>query len=386
MLASSISLQTKLPAVGKTIFSKMSEMALKHGAINLSQGFPDAVIDPLLHEEVSIAIGKNNNQYAPAAGTIELRESIANYAKHHFEQSYQPSSEVLITSGATQALQSSIMALVKEGDEVIIFTPAYDSYAPAVEMAGATPVYCRLKYPDYNIDWNEFKKLVNRKTKMIILNSPHNPSGRVLNTKDIDELIRITDGTDIIILSDEVYHNILFDGKSHHSVASYPKLAERSVVVGSLGKMLNVTGWKVGFCLAPKVILSEILKVHQYTVFSVNTPTQLGIANFLNKYPERVSSMVSNLQLKRDLFIQAISGGKFKALPCEGSYFCLLSYKNISEQNDIEFSEMLVKEHGVSAIPLSVFYHKPEENAVLRFCFAKEDSILLEAANRLNKL
>ncbi|TXC78986.1 methionine aminotransferase [Luteibaculum oceani] len=386
MLASSVSLQTKLPAVGKTIFSKMSEMALEYGAINLSQGFPDAQLDPLLQEEVTKAMLANKNQYAPAAGTLELRTAISKYAKRQFEQSYDPQSEVLITSGATQALQSAITALVKEGDEVIIFTPAYDSYVPAVELAGATPVYCRLKYPDYSIDWKEFKRLVNRKTKLVILNSPHNPSGRLLSSADIDQLIRLTDGTDILILSDEVYHNILFDGKDHHSMASYPKLAERSIVVGSLGKMLNVTGWKIGFCLAPKLILSEILKVHQYTVFSVNTPMQLGVASFLEKYPNKINELLSPLQAKRDLFVKEISKGKFKALPCDGSYFCLLNYSEISDEDDVKFSEWLAKEVRVSAIPLSVFYHNPEQNKVLRFCFAKEDDVLIEAAKRLNAL
>ena len=386
MLASSVSLHSKLPAIGQTIFSKMSEMAQKFGAINMAQGFPDTALDPSLKEEVLAAMELELNQYAPAYGTLELRKSIANYAKKVFEQAYDPNKEILVTSGATQAIQSSIQALVKEGDEVIIFTPAYDCYAPLVELAGATPVFCRLKFPDYSIDWTEFKRLLNRRTKMVIVNTPHNPSGRMLTEADIDELIKLTEGTDVVLLSDEVYHNIVFDGKEHKSLASYPKLAERAVIIGSFGKMLNVTGWKVGFCLAPKVILQEIVKVHQFTVFSVNTPVQLGIANYLSKYPEKVQLSIADLESKRDIFIKALKPGKFKVLPCEGSYFCLLDYSKISDMDDEEFAEQLCKEHGVAAIPLSVFYHNPEQNKVLRFCFAKDDAVLLAAAEKLNSL
>ncbi len=360
-------------------------MASKHGAINLSQGFPEADLDPVLRKEVFAAVKAEKNQYAPAMGTIELREAVANYAKRNFEQSYDPKKEVLITTGATQALQSSIGALVREGDEVIIFTPAYDCYAPLVELAGGTPVYCRLKFPDYSIDWTEFKRLLNRKTRMVIVNTPHNPSGRMLGQADIEEFIKLTEGTDILLLSDEVYHSITY-GKEHLSFASFPKLAERSIIVGSFGKMLNVTGWKMGFCLAPKVILQEILKVHQFTVFSVNTPIQLGIANYLNKHPELVEQGVASLIKKRDLFINALKPGRFKCLPCEGSYFLVVDYSAISKEDDVTFSEKLCSEHGVSAIPLSVFYHNPEQNHVLRLCFAKDDEVLLAAAERLNKL
>ncbi len=386
MLASSIALTSKLPGVGKSIFTQMSELAHEHQAINLSQGFPDFPIDPYLSVEVSNQVAANRNQYAPSAGTLELRQAIADYFQKHHGQAYEPQNEVLVTAGATQALQSAIQALVKEGDEVIIFTPAYDCYAPLVELAGGTPVYCKLRYPDYDIEWSELKKLLNRKTKCIILNTPHNPSGKIISQTDVDELIKITEGTDIFILADEVYHNVVFDGNKHLSMSSIPKLAERSVVVGSLSKMLHVTGWKVGFCLAPKVIMKEILKVHQYTVFSVNTPVQLAIANYLGAHAATVDNAQQVYERKRNVFIQAMQGSKIGVLPCEGSYFCLIDYSQVSEADDVSFAKELVVKHKIATVPLSVFYNKPEQNKVLRVCFAKDDSILQQAAQVLHSL
>ncbi|MGB0166008.1 MAG: methionine aminotransferase [Luteibaculum sp.] len=386
MLASSVAVHSKLPHVGQTIFSKMSAMAQQFGAINLSQGFPDFPIDPALSFEVANYMATLHNQYAPSNGTEELRTSVSALIRDMYGQSYDPKTEILITAGATQAIQSTIQALVKEGDEVLLFTPAYDCYAPLVELSGATPVYCQLKFPDYSIDWNECKRLLNRRTKLIILNSPHNPSGRAIGAKDVDELIKITEGTDIIILSDEVYHNVVFDGRKNYSLSAVPKLAERSIIVGSLSKMLHVTGWKLGYCLAPKVLLTEISKIHQYTVFSVNTPMQLGVASYMEKNRAKILTAASLYQSKRDVFLNAIKGGKFKALPCHGSYFCLLDYSEVSDLEDVEFTEWLVENHGVSTIPLSVFYNKPEQNKVIRVCFAKGDDILLAAANKLNAL
>jgi len=379
------SISSKLPKVGTTIFTIMSKMAADHNAINLSQGFPDFPVDPKLIELVNQYMLKGYNQYPPMGGVMALREKVAEKTESLYGASYDPEHEVTIMAGATQAIFTTIQALIREEDEVIIFTPAYDCYAPAVELAGGKTIYVPLQAPDFQIDWEEVKKLVTRRTRMILINTPHNPTGTIWRQEDLVQLERITAGNDIIILSDEVYEHIVFDGETHESVAKYPNLAERSVIVGSFGKTFHATGWKVGYALAPKNIMSEIRKVHQYNVFTVNHPVQLAIAEYM-KSPATYLEVSEMYQAKRDFFLRAIASSKFTVHPSSGTYFQLLGYEQLSDKNDIEYAKELTKQHSVAAIPISVFYHNQVQNSVLRFCFAKEDETLERAAEILVKL
>jgi methionine aminotransferase len=375
-------IRSKLPKAGTTIFSIMSGLANEVGAINLSQGFPGFPVSEKLISLYHDALKAGHNQYAPMPGIFPLRECIAEKMEDLYSCAYNPETEITITAGGTQALYTAISALIHEGDEVIVLEPSYDSYVPAILLAGGIPVHIPLQPPNYFIPWEEIKKLITQKTRMIIINSPQNPTGTILTAKDMLQLEKITDGTDIIILSDEVYEHIIFDGYEHQSVARYPKLASRSIIVFSFGKTFHATGWKVGYCLGPAHLMKEFRKVHQFTVFSVNTALQHALtAYMLNK--ENYSGLGEFYQEKRDYFQKLLKGSKFKILPCLGSYFQLLDYSSITKEKDTEYAIRLTKEIGVASIPVSVFYSVPHDYHLLRFCFAKENDQLEKAAERL---
>lgn len=380
-----IATQSKLPGTGTNIFSVMSKLAEEHQAINLSQGFPDYDCDPKLIEYVAEAMRQGFNQYAPMTGLAALREVIAEKMNQLYGANYHPETEINITAGGTQAIFTALSAYIHPGDEVIIFEPAYDAYAPTIKLLGGLVKPYELAPPQYEIDWEMVKKLFSANTKMIILNSPQNPTGCVLSEKDIKALIKLTKNTDIMILSDEVYEHIIFDGKQHHSVALYPELHERSFIVASFGKLLHTTGWKLGYCLAPEQMMKEFRKIHQFNVFSVNTPMQLGIARYL-KDPQSYQGLSAFFQQKRDLFRTLLAETKFKLLPCDGSYFQCVSYEHLSDKKDVAMAERLIKEYGVASIPVSAFYIRNTDHHVLRFCFAKKQETLEKAVERLVKL
>lgn len=376
---------SKLPKIGTTIFTVMSQLAAKHNAINLSQGFPDFAVSPELINLVAHHMHAGRNQYPPMAGVMSLRERIAEKMESTYGVQYHPESEITVTAGGTEALFSAIMALIHEGDEVIIFTPAYDSYAPAVELAGGKPIYVQLKPTDYSIDWKQVKKVVSRHTKMILINSPHNPSGSVITEKDIQELIKITKDNDIMILSDEVYEHIVFDGERHLSMAKYPELASRAMIVFSFGKTFHVTGWKMGYIVGPEKLMAEFRKVHQFNVFTANAPIQYAIADYMST-ADHYLEIAAQYEHKRNLFIETVKNSRFKVKPCKGTYFQLLDYSRISDEPDTEIAQRLTIEFGVASIPVSVFYHNPVQNKVLRFCFAKEEDTLLRAGEILSRI
>ena len=379
------SIRSKLPGVGTTIFTVMSAYAREHEAINLSQGFPDFQPDLLLQSEVERAIRNGNNQYAPMAGLMTLRERIAAKVQNLYRATIDPESEITITAGGTQALFTAIAAMISENDEVILFSPAYDSYAPAVELAGGMPIHYNMEAPDFSINWKQVQKLITQRTRMIVINSPHNPTATILTEKDMKELAKLTKDTDIIILSDEVYEHIIFDGTEHQSVLRYPGLAERSMVVGSFGKTYHATGWKVGYCIAPRELTAEFRKVPQFNVFSVSSPMHYAYAEILN-HPHLYQELGAFYQQKRDFFRNAIKGSKFELLDSKGTYFQLVSYKRISEEKDTDFVKWLTREWKVAAIPVSVFYHRNLDQKIIRFCFAKENETLEKAAEKLNKI
>ncbi|CAN5244654.1 pyridoxal phosphate-dependent aminotransferase [soil metagenome] len=378
-------ISTKLPRVGTTIFSVMSKLAVENNAINLSQGFPDFDCPKELVAAVNKAMKDGNNQYAPMPGVLKLREMIAEKTEELYGAKYNPDTEITVTAGATQAIYTAISATIREGDEVIIFEPAYDCYEPAIELNGGKTIYLQLKAPHYNIDWNEVKKLVNHHTRMIIINSPHNPTGAVLCADDMKQLEKLTKNTDIIILADEVYEHILFDGNKHESMAKYPELANRSFIISSFGKTFHTTGWKIGYCIAPKELMNEFRKVHQFLVFATNTPMQFGIAEFL-KNKSHYLELGNFYQKKRDLFNAMLEGSRFSLVKSPGTYFQLLSYDKITTEKDTDYAIRMIKENGVAAIPISVFYHKPVYDNMLRFCFAKKDETIEKAAAVLQKI
>ena len=376
---------SKLPAVQTSIFSVMSKLALEHKAINLSQGFPGFDCSPQLVDLVEKYMRKGLNQYAPMPGVQVLREAISTKTEELYSITYNPETEITITSGATQALFTAIAALVRDGDEVIVIEPAYDSYVPAIELAGGKPVFFQLHPDTFSINWVEFQKLVNQRTRMILINTPHNPTGSALSAADMMKLEKLTNKTDIVVLSDEVYEHILFDKLEHQSVARYPKLAERSLIVSSFGKTFHTTGWKIGYCLGPANLMAEFRKVHQFLVFSSNTPVQYAIAEYLaNK--DAYLQLPSFYQKKRDYFIHVFGQTKFGLKPSPGTYFQLLDYSKISKEKDTDFAVRLTKEFGVASIPVSVFYHKKTDSKFLRFCFAKHEDELEKAAEKLIKL
>lgn len=378
-------INSKLPNVGTTIFTVMSKLAVDNNAINLSQGFPDFACSEEMISLVNKYMKAGNNQYAPMPGLIGLREILAQKTEELYGAKYDPDSEITITAGATQAIYTAISAVIREDDEVIIFEPAYDCYQPAIELNGGKTIYMQLQAPDYTIDWEKVKKMINHHTKMIIINTPHNPTGSVMSEADMQMLEKITKDTDIIILSDEVYEHIIFDNQSHQSVARFPHLAERSFIISSFGKTFHTTGWKLGYCVAPKNLMVEFRKVHQFLVFSCNTPIQYALAEYL-KQRENYLSLGNFYQQKRDYFINAVKDSKFDLIPAAGTYFQLLSYKNMSKEKDTDYAIRLTKEFGIASIPISVFYHEQEDNHVLRFCFAKKEETLAKAAEILNKI
>ncbi|MFN4233348.1 MAG: methionine aminotransferase [Bacteroidia bacterium] len=379
------SLNSKLPKVGTTIFTVMSKLAQEYNAINLSQGFPNFPCSSELVSLVNKYMQQGHNQYAPMQGVLALREAISEKTKKLYGTYYSPETEITITAGATQAIYTAITAIINEGDEVIIFSPAYDCYEPAIELNGGKTIHIHLDFPNYSINWERVKKVVNHRTRMIIINTPHNPSGSILKKEDLLELEKITSGTDIIVVSDEVYEHMVFDGYSHESVAKYSDLASRSFIISSFGKTYHTTGWKIGYCIAPEALMKEFRKVHQYLVFAVNTPIQFALAEYLKKDNEYLE-LSKFYQQKRDFFRERIKASRFKLLPCQGTYFQLLDYSNITEEKDIDFAMRLIKEHGIASVPVSVFYNEQNDNKVLRFCFAKDEQTLEKAAEIICKI
>lgn len=375
------SLKSKFPNIGATIFSTMSQLAQKHQAVNLGQGFPDFPVNPELIDRVHHYMQKGYNQYSQLAGVEPLRKVLASLANKEGGYQYNHEDEVNITHGATQAIASAIGCSIREGDEVIIFTPAYDCYAPMVELYGGVPVYVQLQHPYYTVDWDTVKNRINHRTKMIIINTPHNPSATVLSPQDLQKLNEITQGSNILILSDEVYENIVFDQHSHSSVADIPELAERSFKIGSMGKTLHATGWKIGYCMAPAHLMEEFRKVQQFMVFCANTPIQYAMADYLEDI--NVVNISDMYEHKRNLFLEYASGSAFKPLTSQGTYFQLLDYSEISDEPEEDFAIRLTREYGITAIPISVFYHHPQQNKVLRFCFAKNEETLKKAGDLL---
>ena len=379
------SIASKLPKVGTTIFTVMSKMAAEHNAINLSQGFPDFEVHPKLIEGTAKYMREGLNQYAPMQGVPRLREAIAAKTESLYGVAYNPETEVNVTAGATQAIYTAITSVIREEDEVIIFTPAYDCYEPAIELNGGKTIYVQLKAPNYSIDWEEVKKVVNRRTRMIIINTPQNPTGSILGAHDMEQLEKITSDSDIVILSDEVYEHIIYDGKTHESVCKYPGLAERSFIVASFGKTFHCTGWKLGYCLAPEQLMTEFRKAHQFQVFTCNTPMQHAIADFIVD-ESNYNGLSAFYQERRDFFLKQIAGSRFTLEPSQGTYFQLLNYQAISEEKDLDFAARLTKEKGLASIPISVFYHAEVDNKVLRFCFAKSNETLEKAAEIIHKI
>ena len=380
-----IKIKTKLPEWGTSIFTIMSRMSIEYNAINLAQGFPDFNCDEELLELVSYFQKKGFNQYAPMQGVPNLRKAISEKIKKLYGKHYDFDKEITVTAGATQALYTAITSVVKRDDEVILFEPAYDSYVPDILSNGGLPVYIPLNPKDYSYDWEQVKNKVSEKTKVIILNSPHNPTGSLITNEDIKELEKITEGTDILIVSDEVYEHIIFDGEKHISLANSDELSKRTFVISSFGKTYHTTGWKMGYCAAPENLTKEFRKMHQFIVFSTNTPIQYAYAEFM-KQKEKYLSLGKFYQHKRDIFLNEIKSSKFKLKPCKGTYFQLLDYSSVSDQTDMEFSEYLTKEIGVAVIPLSPFYESKKSQKLIRICFAKTDEVIKEAASKLKKL
>jgi len=363
----------------------MSSLAKEHNAINLSQGFPNFESDSKLIKLVNDAMKSGYNQYAPMMGSLELREAIADKFQNLYNSSYKPESEIVVTAGATQAIFTIISAFIKQNDEVIIFTPAYDCYKPSVELQGGKVIPVQLHYPDYKVDWNLIENKISTKTKMIIINSPQNPSGTVFSKKDMLTLEKITNNTDIIVLSDEVYEHMVFDGVKHQSASLFTELKKRTFITASFGKTFHNTGWKMGYCCGPEELMIEFIKVHQFNVFAVNHPMQIALAKYLEE-PSHYNDLSSFYQQKRDLFLESISNSKFKFKPTQATYFQTLEYTAISDESAVDFAKRLTKENGIASIPLSVFNENHLDFKALRFCFAKTDKTLLQAADILNKL
>ncbi|MCH2099340.1 MAG: pyridoxal phosphate-dependent aminotransferase [Pseudomonadales bacterium] len=375
--------ETKLPKVGTTIFSVMSALAQTHGALNLSQGFPDFDGPEALLDRVAFHLRDGRNQYPPMTGVPTLRAAIADKVRDLYGRAVDETDEVTVTSGATEALFCAIHAVVRPGDEVIVFDPAYDSYEPAVELAGGRCVHLQLRAPDFAVDWDAVRDSITPRTRMIIVNSPHNPTGSVFTSADLDALEALVEGTGIYLLADEVYEHIVFDGAAHQSLLLRDALAARAFVVSSFGKTYHVTGWKVGYCVAPPALSAEFRKVHQYVTFTTITPVQLALADFLAAHPEHHLQLPAFYQAKRDLLIELLAPSRLRLTPSSGTYFQLADYSAISDEVDVDFVRRLTVEHGVAAIPVSVFYDTPPQDRVLRLCFAKDDDTLRAAAERL---
>jgi methionine aminotransferase len=376
---------SKLPNVGTTIFTIMSRLAAEHDAINLSQGFPDFDCAPELRALLARYLNAGVNQYPPMAGVPALREAIAEKAATLYGAAYDPEHEITVVPGATYGIFTAVTALVRPGDEVILFEPAYDSYAPAVEVNGGKPVYVQLTYPDYAIPWHAVQDAITARTRMIIVNTPNNPTASVFSGEDMRMLESILERTDIVVVSDEVYEHIVFDGHAHQSVARFPRLAERSFIVSSFGKTYHVTGWKTGYVLAPRELMAEFRKVHQFNCFVANGPVQYAFAEHM-KDRDAYLSLAAFYQQKRDFFLAGLSGSRFVPLPSRGTFFQNLSYERISDERDTELAARLTREHRVASIPVSVFYRQPPAHRVLRFCFAKSEETLAKGAEILSRL
>ena len=373
-------MQSKLPKVGTTIFTTMSKMAADFNAINLSQGFPNFAIDPILEDLLQKNSRENVHQYAPMAGLPVLLEAIATTIKSTYGRTILPTTELLVTAGATQGIFTTIQALVGFGDEVVIIDPAYDCYEPAIILAGGKPIHVAMK-ADFTIDWLEIRNVISQKTKLLIVNNPHNPSGRVMDQADLDSLTNVMrDYPNLLLLSDEVYEYITYE-QAHLSANLVPEIYDRTIIISSFGKTFHITGWKMGYLVAPEKLMVEIKKVHQFLVFSVNSVAQKTLADYLSQTD--VSSLGAFYQQKRSLFQNGLTNSKFKLLPSEGTYFQTADYSQISSENDVQFCEWLTREKGVAAIPLSVFYEHPPEQHIIRFCYAKTDETLLAATERL---
>ena len=380
-------LRSRLPQVGTTVFTRMSQLALEHKAVNLGQGFPDFDCDRKLVDLVHDAMRAGHNQYPHMAGVPALREAIAAKIHSLYGRRYDVASEITVTTGASQAIQSAILCSVHPGDEVIVIEPAYDCYLPAIALAGgvAVPVAMRLGEDGYSLPWDAVAAAVTARTRMVVINSPHNPTGSILRAADLDALAGIVAGTDILVLSDEVYEHMVFDGQQHESVARHPVLAERAFVISSFGKTYHVTGWKVGYVAAPLALMTEFRKVHQYNVFTVNTPMQHGIAAYMAD-PQPYLDLPAFYQAKRDLFRAGLAGSRFELLPSDGTYFQCVRYGAISDLPEAEFATWLTVEAKVAAIPVSAFYSRPTESGIVRFCFAKKDATLEQALESLARL
>ena len=380
-------LRTRLPSVGTTVFTRMSALAAEHGAVNLGQGFPDFACDPALPQMVTDAMRAGHNQYPAMAGVAPLREAVAAKVQALYGRSYDAATEITVTAGATQALTTAILCCVHPSDEVIVIEPAYDSYTPAIALAGGimVPVSMQVGEHGYRIPWDALAAAVSPRTRLIVINSPHNPTGSVLRRADIDALTDIVRGTGILILSDEVYEHMVYDGAAHESLCRYPELAERAFVVSSFGKTYHVTGWKIGYVAAPAALSAEFRKVHQYNVFTVNTPMQHGVASYMAD-PAPYLGLPAFYQRKRDLFRDGLKGSRFTLLPADGTYFQCVRYDAISPLPEAAFAEWLTRDVKVAAIPVSAFYSEPTESGIVRFCFAKQDDTLRLALERLARL
>jgi methionine aminotransferase len=376
---------SKLPNVGTTIFTVMSALAHEQKVLNLSQGFPNFEPDQQLLDLVKTSMNSGRNQYAPMPGILELRQAISDKFSTLYNSSYHPENEITVTAGATQAIYTIISAFIRQDDEVILFCPAYDCYAPTIEVNGGKVVPIQLNAPSYKVDWEEVRQHISSKTKMIVVNSPQNPSGTVFSKEDMIQLEELTKNTNIIVLSDEVYEHIIFDGEKHQSACLFSDLKSRSFIVASFGKTFHVTGWKIGYCCAPKQLMEEFRKVHQFNVFSVSHPMQKAIADYL-KQPSHYLGLSDFYQEKRNLFLGLIKESRFKINPSQGTYFQGLNYSDITDENDVAFAKRLVKEHKIASIPLSVFNSNGQDDKVLRFCFAKNNETLKRAAEILNRI
>jgi methionine aminotransferase len=385
-MRTTIPLRSKLPGTGVTIFTTMSRLALEHGAINLSHGFPDFNCAPELIDAVARYMREGYNQYAPMPGTIPLREALAMKIERLYGHRYDPVSEITVTSGATEALYAALTALVHPGDEVLLFQPAYDLYVPVIELSGGTPTFVTLRPPNYEIDWDAARRTVTPRTRAIVLNSPHNPTGMILTADDMRQLEQLLEHTDAVVIADEAYEHIVFDGARHESMSRYPAIAERAVVIGSFAKTFTTTGWKVGWAAAPKALSAEVQSIHQWVTFAVNGAIQMAYAEMLRDDPER-RSVGEFYQRKRDLFLSLIRDSRLRPLPCRGTFYQMVDYSVVTSDRDTDVAMWLLKEHGVASIPPSSFLYGDEPAPpILRLCFAKQDETLERAAERLRKV
>ena len=379
-------LTSKLPRVGTTIFTRMSALASQNKALNLSQGFPDFDAPEALLEAMARHVLAGHNQYAPMPGVIELREQIAKQLGRHRAISCDPESEITVVPGATEGIFCAVTACVQPGDEVIVFDPCYDSYEPAIELAGGRAVHIALDEQSFSIDWETVAAQISPRTRLVMINSPHNPSGSTLSREDLLQLQALCERHDLLVISDEVYEYLVFDNREHHSVLQFPGLRQRSFALFSFGKTFSVTGWKTGYCIAPPALTSEFRKVHQFVTFVAVTPVQMALADFMREDPDYPATLAAFYQRKRDLFCNALHTSRFSFTPSAGTYFQLLDYSAISAAEDAQLCEDWTQRHGIASIPISIFYQAPPEQSYLRFCFAKSDEVLLEAARILCKI